>query len=233
MEPIKQPPETEETTSTNTEDTIEEPEHKETVISTVEDKDNDEPGGIRGALSTIAILVIAPLIALLLTAFVFQSYEVDGPSMETTLQNHDRLIVYKLPKTFARITGGHFIPKRYDIIIFNRLEGFEYGGGQTRQLIKRVIALPGERVVVKDGKITVYNSKNPNGFSPDEGKPYSKSFTTTPGDIDLVVPENQLYVCGDNRLNSLDSRSFGPINSSDIVGKLAVRVYPFGKSQAF
>ena len=233
MEPIKQPPSPEDTPPTEPEDITKGPTYSENVVSTIEDSDKEESSGIRGALSTIAILVIAPLIALLLTAFVFQSYEVDGPSMETTLQNHDRLIVYKLPKTFARITGGHFIPKRYDIIIFNRNEGSEFGVSQERQLIKRVIALPGERVVVKDGVITVYNNQNPNGFNPDEGKPYSKSFTTTPGDIDLVVPEHQLYVCGDNRLNSLDSRSFGPIESDEIVGKLAVRVYPFGKSQAF
>src|SRR5882762_2580960 len=67
--------------------------------------------GLKSILSTIAILIIAPLIALTLTAFVFQSYEVDGPSMETTLQNHDRLIVVKVPRTFARITHHSYIPK--------------------------------------------------------------------------------------------------------------------------
>ncbi len=188
--------------------------------------------GIKSILSTVAILVIAPLIALSLTAFVFQSYEVDGPSMETTLQNRDRLIVYKWPKTAASITGRPYVPHRGDIIIFSRQDGLEFGTTQKRQLIKRVIAFPGERVVVKDGKLTVYNAENPEGFRPDDS-PYGKVIVTTPGDVDLVVPEGQIYVCGDNRPNSLDSRSFGPISTSDIVGKLILRVYPFNKGQVY
>lgn len=196
------------------------------------DDDDTTSGGLRGALSTIAILIIAPLIALSLTAFVFQSYEVDGPSMETTLQNHDRLIVYKLPRTLARITGNTYTPNRGDIVIFTRKEGLEFGSQTSKQLIKRVIAFPGERVVVKDGVLTVFNQVHPEGFKPDDA-PYGKVIITTPGDIDLVVPEKYLYVCGDNRTNSLDSRSFGPIEQKDLVGKLAIRVYPFGKSKTF
>src|SRR5712671_5845014 len=73
--------------------------------------------GWRSALSTIAILLIAPLVAVLLTAFVFQSYQVDGPSMQTTLQNSDRLIVWKMSRTWARITGHAFVPQRGDIIV--------------------------------------------------------------------------------------------------------------------
>src|SRR6266702_4799807 len=71
--------------------------------------------GWKSALSTIFILIAAPLVALALTAFVFQSYEVDGPSMQSTLQNHDRLIVLKVPRTIARITGHDFIPNRGDV----------------------------------------------------------------------------------------------------------------------
>ncbi len=205
-------------------------------VSETTAEDSSQPtsvqDGIKGALSTIAILVIAPLIALTLTAFVFQSYEVDGPSMETTLQNQDRLIVYKLPKTVSRITGKSYLPHRGDIIIFNRVENSTFGSQQSRQLIKRVIALPGERVVVKNGGITVYNKVHPDGFKPDDA-PYGKVIVTTPGDVDLTVPENSVYVCGDNRTNSLDSRYFGPVAAKDIVGKLALRVYPFGKSKVF
>lgn len=202
------------------------------VTSGGEPEEDNEPSGIRSALSTIAILIIAPLIALTLTAFVFQSYEVDGPSMETTLQNHDRLIVYKLPRTIARITGKNYVPHRSDIIIFSRQDSFEFGTAQKRQLIKRVMAFAGERVVVKDGILTVYNSEHPEGFRPDS-QPYGKVIVTTPGDVDLVVPEGYIYVCGDNRPNSLDSRAFGPVPLKDVVGKLSIRVYPFGKSQVY
>lgn len=214
------------------------PNLQDNIVSTTEDSGQASDGGskkdgIKGILSTVAILVIAPIIALSLTLFVFQSYEVDGPSMETTLQNHDRLIVYKLPKTIARLTGNNYLPKRAEIVIFTRKDNIEFGSSKPRQLIKRVIALPGERVVVKDGSITVYNQEHPEGFNPDQIAPYGKVITTTSGDVDLTVPEDSIYVCGDNRPQSLDSRSFGPVPMKDLVGKLSLRVYPFGKGQKF
>ena len=218
--------------------TLTDPNLQDNIVSTTEDPSQASDGaskkeGIKGILSTVAILVIAPIIALSLTLFVFQSYEVDGPSMETTLQNHDRLIVYKLPKTIARLTGNNYLPKRAEIVIFTRKDNIEFGSSKPRQLIKRVIALPGERVVVKDGSITVYNQEHPEGFNPDQIAPYGKVITTTSGDVDLTVPEDSIYVCGDNRPQSLDSRSFGPVPMKDLVGKLSLRVYPFGKGQKF
>lgn len=207
-------------------------EHEEEP-SAIQAEEDAKKQGIKGILSTVAILIIAPLIALTLTAFVFQSYEVDGPSMETTLQNKDRLIVYKLPRTIARITKKAYIPKRSEIVIFTRQDAFEFGTAKPRQIIKRVMALPGERVVVKNGKVTIYNQEKPEGFSPDDIQPYGKVIATTNGDIDLIVPENHVFVCGDNRPQSLDSRSFGPVPVKDIVGRLSLRVYPFNKGQKF
>ncbi|MCX6728017.1 MAG: signal peptidase I [Candidatus Saccharibacteria bacterium] len=198
-----------------------------------ESDSNSKKDSIKGILSTVAILVIAPLIALSLTAFVFQSYEVDGPSMQTTLQNHDRLIVYKLPRTIAKITRKPYIPKRTDIIIFTRHDSFEFGTDKPRQLVKRVIALPGERITVKKSVVTVYNEEHPEGFKPDEENKYGKVITNTSGDIDLVVPTDSIFVCGDNRPNSLDSRAFGPVPLTDVVGKLSLRVYPFKSGQSF
>ncbi len=190
--------------------------------------------GMKSVLSTLAILIIAPIIALTLTAFVFQSYEVDGPSMETTLQNRDRLIVLKTARTWARITGHTYIPQRGDIVIFNKNDLGNFGGSSAeKQLIKRVIGLPGERVVVKDGTITVFNKTHPQGFLPDKTLPYGGVIHVTPGNVDLVIGANEVFVCGDNRPNSLDSRSFGTIPASSIVGKLALRVYPFGKMERF
>ncbi len=195
--------------------------------------ENSKKEGIKGILSTVAILIIAPLIALSLTAFVFQSYEVDGPSMETTLQNHDRLIVYKLPRTLSKLTRNSYTPKRAEVVIFTRQDDYTAGVAKSRQLIKRVIALPGERVVVKDNKITVYNDEKPEGFNPDEIAPYGKVIGNTSGDVDLVVPDDSIFVCGDNRAQSLDSRAFGPVKLKDLVGRLSLRVYPFNKGQSF
>jgi signal peptidase I len=189
--------------------------------------------GWSSVLSTVAVLLIAPLVALFLTAFVFQSYQVDGPSMETTLYNNDRLLVWKVPKTWARITGSNYIPNRGDVVIFVERSVSSYGQNPDKQLIKRVIALPGERVVVKDDKVTVYNAQNPKGFQPDKTLPYGEVIKETSGDVDTVVPKNQVYVMGDNRSNSLDSRAFGPVSATDIVGKLVVRVWPIGDMKAF
>lgn len=197
-----------------------------------ESDDEVKKNGIKSLLSTILILVIAPIIALALTAFVFQSYEVDGPSMETTLQNKDRLIVYKLPKTLSKISRNPYVPNRGDVVIFTRHDNFEFGTQGDRQLIKRVIGLPGETVVIKNNVVKVFNEQNPDGLEPDKAD-YGKVITNTEGDINLKVPENSIFVLGDNRPQSQDSRAFGPVPLDDLVGKLALRVYPFSKSESF
>lgn len=195
---------------------------------------NDRREGLRSILTTLSILIMAPLIAFALTAFIFQSYQVDGSSMETTLQNADRLIVIKLPRTIAKITHHPFIPHRGDVIIFNKNDLSQFdGGSQKKQLVKRVIGLPGDRVVVKDGEVTVYNAANPNGFDPDTTLAYGKVIVTTPGAVDITVQKDQIFVMGDNRTNSLDSRIFGPISDQDIVGKLELRIFPFNKLKKF
>jgi signal peptidase I len=178
---------------------------------------------LRSALSTIGLFASAFLIAILLNTFVIQSYQVDGESMEPTLQNNDRLIVDKVPRTLARIDGHQYVPKRGDIIIFNidSIPGFV---GQ-KQLIKRVIGLPGERVIVKDGHITVYNPQHPQGFNPDAAGTYTPNQPTT-NDVDISLSNDQLFVCGDNRPNSEDSRYFGPINTNQVVAKLVLRILP-------
>ncbi len=180
--------------------------------------------------------MLAPIIAILLTLFVFQSYQVDGPSMETTLHNNDRLIVWKLPRTWARITGHQYVPKRGDIVILNA-SGFTNlsGESETKQLVKRVVALPGERVVVKDNVLTVYNNEHPNGFQPDATLPYGQetAIPPTPDNLDVTLSDTELYVCGDNRPQSHDSRRFGPIQTSQIVGKLVLKILPLSDIKKF
>jgi signal peptidase I len=189
--------------------------------------------GLKSALSTIAILLTAPIIAIFLTVFVFQSYQVDGQSMETTLSNSDRLIVWKLPKTWSRITGHNYIPKRGDVIVFVEPTLGDFGQDPSKQLIKRVVGLPGERVVVKDGELTVYNDANPDGFQPDKTLPYGGVIPDTPINGSWTVGDNQVFVAGDNRGNSLDSRTFNPIDTDNIVGKLILRVLPLNEMKKF
>ena len=191
---------------------------------------------IGSTLSTIGILLLAPIIAIVLTAFVFQSYQVDGPSMQNTLHNADRLIVWKMPRTWMRITGHQYVPNRGDVIIFTQSGLANYGDAEdTKQLVKRVIGLPGDHVVIKNQVITVYNAAHPNGFQPDKTLPYGRggAIPNTDNNEDLVIGKNQLFVCGDNRGNSLDSRIFGPIKTDQVIGKLVLRIFPFSDAKRF
>ena len=179
----------------------------------------------------IWLIVIAVILAFFTKAFIIQPYVVDGQSMQSTLQDHDRLIVNKLPHTFARLSGHPYIPHRGDIIIFNEDNLPGYFG--PKQLIKRVIGLPGDHVVVKNGQITVYNTAHPKGFDPDTTVGYKIDIPATQGSFNKTLGSGQIFVCGDNRPNSEDSRYFGPIDSSQIVGKMVLRVYPLNKAQRF
>lgn len=192
-----------------------------------------EPSWLRELMSTIGILGTALIIALLMIGFVFRSYQVDGPSMQSTLQNGDKLIIWKVARTWARLTHHAYIPNRGDIIVFSESGLSQYGQVDTKQLIKRVIGLPGERVVVRNGSYTIFNSANPQGFDPDKTLPYGKNIPSTSGDIDITLAANQLFVSGDNRPDSLDSRTFGPINANQVIGKLVVRVFPISQAKNF
>jgi signal peptidase I len=187
-------------------------------------------------VSGLSIIVTALVVAVLIITFIFRSYQVDGPSMQNTLQNEDKLIIWKVPRTWADITRHQYVPNRGDIIVFTETGLSQYGQADKKQLIKRVIGLPGDRVVVSNGDYTIYNKQHPNGFDPDKTLPYfdyGKTLPTTSGDVDVTLGPNQLFVSGDNRPDSLDSRAFGPINTNQVVGKLVLRVFPIGKAKSF
>lgn len=193
-------------------------------------KGND---GWRSIISTVLILLLAPIIAIFLTMFVFQSYQVDGPSMEATLHNNDRLIVWKLARSWAKLTHHAYVPKRGDIIVFTDSRLGQFGQDPDKQLIKRVIGLPGDKVVVSGGVVTLYDAQHPNGFRPDATLPYGKVIPITGIDGEWIVGKAQVFVMGDNRSNSLDSRLFGPVDTNNIIGKLAVRVLPANTIERF
>lgn len=193
----------------------------------------DRKESIRSIMSTLAVLLIAPIIAFVLTAFVFQSYQVDGESMEPTLSHNDRLLVWKLPKTWSRITDHAYIPKRGDVVVFTEAGLAQFGQDPKKQLIKRVVGLPGEKVTVRDGNLTVFNDEFPEGFQPDSVLPYGEVIGRTPTDGEWTMAKDQLFVVGDNRDNSLDSRIFGPIDAHNIVGKLSARVLPINEMKKF
>lgn len=191
--------------------------------------EDGKTSSVAGFFSNFLLIVGALVFALLINQFVFQSYEVDGSSMEPTLQNRDRLIIWKLPRTWSLLTHHDYQPKRGDVVVFHK------PNGSSEQLIKRVIGLPGERVVVRNGVITVYNQANPGGIRPDEA-PYGKNLAITNGEVDVNVGPGEIFVCGDNRIPgaSLDSRSsLGNVPLEKVVGKLVLRLYPFSKFETY
>ncbi len=153
--------------------------------------------------------------------------------METTLQNGDRLLVWKVGKSWKKLVGDEYIPKRWDIVVFDKPESNTPHSSSVDHLIKRVIALPGERVTVIDGSVSVYNDENPDGFNPDKDQEYSDSFDYTSGNVDTIVGENEVFVLGDNRGKSLDSRVFGPINADLLTGTAEIRIAPVSNFEKF
>lgn len=203
--------------------------------STVGEGGKKRSEGLRDFVSFISILIIAGLLAFLLITFVFRSYAVDGPSMESTLQNDDKLIIWKVPRTISRLTGNQYVPNRGDVIIVTEDNLSACGQAGERQIIKRTIGLPGERVVVEDGTIEVFNADNPQGFEPDKTLPYNDDgrIPVTTGNIDVTLEKNQIFISGDNRPDSCDSRAFGPIETNQIIGKLVIRLLPANMIKLF
>jgi len=188
---------------------------------------------IKDVLNIIGFVVCVLIGTLLINTFVFRSFNVMGPSMETTMYTGDRLIVNRLPVTWAQLQNKQYVPERGQVIVFknplfNAATGDEY-------IVKRVIAFPGERVTVKEGVLTVYNNSHPDGFHPDDdsrGEPGSP----TSGEVDTTVPDSSLFVAGDHRQGdySYDSRSgLGFIPYYDVVGPVGLRIYPLNKLRSF
>lgn len=182
-----------------------------------------------GIFSFFVTIVLALVIVQLINLFLFQSYRVVGSSMFPTLHEGDLLVISKLGKTTASLKKDSYQPERGDIVVFQSPKG-------SLRLIKRVIGLPGERVVVKNGQLTIFNQQHPNGFNPDKGTSYEKNLPETSGNVDVVVPKNHLFVSGDNRSgsNSLDSRNeLGTVSEDLLAGKLSLRLWPISSARFF
>jgi len=189
---------------------------------------------IKDAVGIIIFIVCVLIGTLFINSFIFRSFSVVGPSMETTLYTGDRLIVNRMPITLSQIQNKNFVPERGQIIVFKN-PSYSSGLGDEF-IVKRVIAFAGEHVSLKDGKYTVYNKEHPNGFNPDDtnnGEPGSP----TSGSLDKkLVPNGEIFVSGDHRQGnySYDSRNgLGTIPLYDIVGPVSMRVFPFDKIRFF
>ena len=183
----------------------------------------------------IGILVFVASVAigtLFINTFIFRTFSVVGPSMESTMYTGDRLIVNRLTVTASQIQNKDYIPDRNQVIVFKNPNYTV--GGDDEYIVKRVIAFPGERVELKDGHFTVYNDEHPNGFDPDEGNPEPGSPTS--GSTNVTVPNGALFVSGDHREDnySFDSRNgLGFVPFYDVIGPVGVRIWPVDSIRTF
>lgn len=189
---------------------------------------------LKDALNFILFVVLVLVGTLIINTYIFRSFNVNGPSMESTLYTGDRLIVNRIPVTMAQLQNKSYIPARGDVIVFKNPHYIP--GTREEFLVKRVIAFAGERVTVKDGVLTVYNNEHLEGFQPDETFKNGSPGSPSSGDTDTVVADGTIFVAGDHREGSysMDSRNqLGTIPYFDIVGPVGLRIWPLTGMRTF
>lgn len=212
---------------------------------------------MKDLLSLGSFILAIVLGTLFLNTFIYRSYNVVGGSMENTLHEDDRVIVNRAAVSWSHFMGQEYVPERGQIIVFlnedeEKVAEYKAAGVNNpmtcnvpsnvndQYIIKRVIAFPGERVVVKDGEMKIYpDAESTEGIVYDAE--WRKSDTDGPkehtsGEVDMVVPEGELFVSGDNRegSNSWDSRNgLGTIPYCRIVGPVILRLFPLDKIRTF
>ncbi len=175
------------------------------------------------------VIVAALVISMVIKAFVFSTYKVNMVSMENTLYGGHNVIVYKTGYFFSE-------PKHGQIIVFTHEEG-QFKGllkylpvanpGEV-DYIKRVIGVPGDEIDIRDGYVWRKSSGDKDFVKLDE--PYTKGLTDSHGmQLPYKVPEDKLFVMGDNREQSLDSRQIGPVDIDSVIGHAVIRIWPFSK----
>ncbi|MBO4748911.1 MAG: signal peptidase I [Lachnospiraceae bacterium] len=171
---------------------------------------------LKEAVGTVLYFLGVLIVALLIVKFVVQRTMVDGESMEPTLYHGENLMVDKLSYRFGE-------PKRFDIIVLK-----PYENDKKTFYIKRIIALPGEKIKIDaNGTIYINGEKLYEGYGKEVIRPENRGRAA----VEVTMGENEYFVMGDNRNNSGDSRSdaVGNVKKEDIIGKAWLRIWPLNK----
>jgi signal peptidase I len=187
------------------------------------------PKGSNWLRETAVVVVVALVAAILLRTFVVQTFFIPSGSMDPTLKVGDRILVDKLAYHLHGVDRGN-------IVVFKRPANEDCGGLPVADLVKRVIGLPGDTVSLRRGDVLIDGKQLHESWLP-----ASRQNVTYPGPAgqpyDLakpyVVPANHYFMMGDNRKDSCDSRYWGPISRSLIVGKVDLRVWPITSLHIF
>jgi signal peptidase I len=169
----------------------------------------------RNLLEWVAVIVVAVIVALLIKTFAVQAFRIPSESMVPTLEVGDRVLVNKLSYDAHDLHRG-------DVIVFERPPGLPSGPNDPKDLIKRVIGLPGDTVMTKDGSVYIDGQRLEEPYVPSTSPSYNL-------DDPVTIPEGQVWVMGDNRTNSEDSRAFGPIDTDTIIGRAFMIMWPPGR----
>lgn len=160
----------------------------------------------------VIFAIIAFGIVIPFRIYVAEPYLVDGRSMSPTFETADYLIVDKVNYGIGKFGRGSVVV-------------FRYPNDPSKSFIKRIIGLPGETIKIQDNKVTIINPDHLEGFDLDQ----SYIVHTSLGSYEKTLSSDEYFVMGDNRAESFDSRSWGPLNKKYILGKPILRLFPFSK----
>ncbi len=204
------------------ENTLADDEHRLAHDGDGEDAEELERSPLRNAVEWLVVIVGAVGLAVVVNTLLLQAFYIPSPSMEPTLVRNDRILVNKL--------GNHFgDPSRGEIVVFHRPDGASGGPEAPNELVKRVVGLPGETVEIRSGQVFI------DGDPLEE--PYLPENTVTrprvPGAEPIVLGDDEFFMMGDNRDNSLDSRAWGPLRRDEMVGRAFVKFWPLRSFEFF
>ena len=179
----------------------------------------------RWIVELVGVVVVAILVAVLLRTFVVATYSIPSGSMEPTLQIGDRIVVNKLSYHLHGVDRGN-------IVVFSTPPTEDCAGPAVSDLVKRVIGFPGELISLADGRVYINGHVLPEPYLPPDIRN-----DTYPGPSNAAyslhhayrIPAGDVFVMGDNRPQSCDSRYWGPIRESTIVGKVDMRIWPLSR----
>ncbi len=195
-------------------------------------KDEVVPDGVGDFVwEVVKIFAFAAVIIIPIRLFLFQPFLVQGSSMVPNFHGGEYVIVNEVGYKNVRIGDMTLLPSRKELRRGDPVV-FRFPENPRTFFIKRVIGLPGERVRVQGGVITIYNDVHPEGFVLEESYLPGGRIVTS-DDVEYALEDDEYFVVGDNRNYSHDSRAWGPLQKDFIMGKVLVRIWPLRQFTIF